>query len=166
MRAGRASASLASLDGVRNPLMASLASLDGRRWSGGERQRGVLGRSGGGMREMGELHVYDRNGSFYRRWLNLPLSAIAGNLNRTALSALFSKVVPKEDVGAALSVLDVLNSAVGIISPLYGGLLLGRLGVEYQPLISCIHYLLLLVAVTALVGRHVPGELEGKSKSE
>ena len=98
--------------------------------------------------------------------LNLPLSAIAGNLNRTALSALFSKVVPKEDVGAALSVLDVLNSAVGIISPLYGGLLLGRLGVEYQPLISCIHYLLLLVAVTALVGRHVPGELEGKSKSE
>ena len=62
------------------------------------------------------------------------------------------KVVPKSDVGAALSVLDVLNSAVGILSPLYGGMLLGRLGVGYQPHISCAHYLVLFSLVHLLIG--------------
>lgn len=55
-------------------------------------------------------------------------------------------------MGAALSVLDVCMSAVGILSPLYGGVLLGRLGVDYQPLLSAAHYLLLLVFATLLVG--------------
>ena len=48
-----------------------------------------------------------------------------------------------------MSVLDVFNSAIGILAPLYGGLVLGRLGVESQPAVSAVHYLALLLLVLA-----------------
>ena len=37
-------------------------------------------------------------------------------------------IIKTEDVGAALGVLDVMNSGVGVVSPLLGGLLLGQVG--------------------------------------
>ena len=51
-------------------------------------------------------------------------------LTRTCLSSIFSTAVPVADSGTALSVLDVCQSAVGVIAPLYGGLLASRLGVQ------------------------------------
>ena len=84
--------------------------------------------------------------------VNLPVSSVAGVLSRVTLSTLFSKAVPASDAGSALSVLDVLNSLVGIAAPIYGGVLLGRVGVTMQPAVSLAHYgvLLVLLRATAL----------------
>ena len=57
-------------------------------------------------------------------------------LTRTCLSSLFSSAVPVADSGTALSVLDVCQSAVGVVAPLYGGFLVSRLGVQAQPALS------------------------------
>ena len=46
-----------------------------------------------------------------------------------ATKSLFTKALSchaKDDVGAALGVLDVMNSGIGVVSPLLGGLLLVR----------------------------------------
>ena len=57
--------------------------------------------------------------------------------------------MPTRDAGSALSILDVLNSAVGIAAPIYGGVLLHRLGVESQPSVSAVHYVVLFALVRA-----------------
>jgi MFS family permease len=85
--------------------------------------------------------------------VNMPVSSVAGALTRTTLSSLFSKAVPRDHSGAALGVLDVLNSAVGIVAPMYGGLLLQRVGVEAQPAFSALHYVLLLALAFATIAR-------------
>ena len=69
---------------------------------------------------------------------------MTGHVTRTTLSSLFSKAVPTRDAGAALAVLDTLNSAVGVIAPLYGSFLSHHFGVGRQPLVSFVHYLVLL----------------------
>ena len=91
-------------------------------------------------------------------FINMPLSSMTGALTRTNLSSLFSKAVNTADAGAALSVLDVLNSAVGVLAPMYGGLLLSRLGVGLQPHLSCVHYVLLLVLAKVTIAKkgHAP----------
>ena len=85
-------------------------------------------------------------------------------LTRTNLSSLFSKAVPTRDAGVALSVLDVLNSAVGVAAPLYGGLLLNRLGVSMQPTLSFAHYIALLVLARLTVARPRAASTEAKKK--
>lgn len=76
--------------------------------------------------------------------INLPLAAFAGAVTRTTAGSLFSKAVPTRDAGSALSALDVLLAASNVLAPLYGGQLLGKLGVEAQPAIATAHYLALL----------------------
>ena len=85
--------------------------------------------------------------------LNLPASAFCTAVTRTCLSSLFSTAVPTKDSGTALSVLDVCSSAVGVVSPLYGGLLLSHLGVSAQPAIATAHYVLLLAASHLVLDR-------------
>mmetsp|Transcript_75128 Transcript_75128/g.149191 ORF Transcript_75128/g.149191 Transcript_75128/m.149191 type:complete len:101 (-) Transcript_75128:93-395(-) len=80
-------------------------------------------------------------------FVNLPISTVAGTLTSTTLSITFSKAVPAADMGAALSVLDVLNAAVGVVAPLYGGALLGQLGVGSQPALSAVHYIICLAVL-------------------
>jgi len=75
-------------------------------------------------------------------------------LTRTCLSSLFSSAVPVADSGTALSVLDVCQSAVGVVAPLYGGFLLSRLGVQAQPAIAAGHYALLLGLSAAVIARN------------
>lgn len=79
--------------------------------------------------------------------VNLAVSAVAGAVTRTALSALFSKVVPRSDAGSATSVVDVLSSAVNVLAPLYNGLTLSRVGVSAQPAVAGVHYVALLMLV-------------------
>ena len=86
-------------------------------------------------------------------FVNLPLSSMLGTLTRTTLSSIFSKAVPTSEAGSALSFLDVVNSAIGVIAPLYGGLLLDKLGVRMQPLVSLGHYVLLFMLGAALLER-------------
>ena len=97
--------------------------------------------------------------------VNLPLSACAGTIMRTTLSSTFSKAIPAEDAASALSVLDLLNSAVGVLAPIYGGVVLGRLGVGMQPVISVTHYLILLgLAQMTLTGLAKSEKAKGKDK--
>lgn len=83
---------------------------------------------------------------------NLPVSACAGTLMRTTLSSVFSKAIPATEAASALSVLDVLNSALGVVAPIYGGLLFGRLGVGMQPAVSVANYLILIALARATLG--------------
>ena len=85
--------------------------------------------------------------------VNIPLSSVLGTLVKTTLSTIFSKVVPASDAGSALSVLDLCNSIIGMTAPIYGGVLLGRIGVLRQPVISLVHYATLLGLATALTGK-------------
>jgi hypothetical protein len=91
--------------------------------------------------------------------IHLPVSQVAGRVGRTCLSSLFSKSVDLADQGLALSVLDVCNAAIGIVAPLYGGAVLGRVGVTQQPLFATAHYLILLPLTgffaSASVGKRV-----------
>ena len=94
----------------------------------------------------------------------MPLSAVAGAIVRTTISSIFSKAVPSRDAGAALSVLDVLSSAIGIVAPIYFGQIFNYLGVHSQPLLSAVHYVLLLVLAQATVARDAD-EAPDKRKS-
>ena len=85
--------------------------------------------------------------------LMLPVSSACGAAVRTTLASLFSKAVPVADAGSALGVADVCSSAIGVMGPLYGGLLLGRFGVAHQPAIACTHYVLLLGLAVVLAPR-------------
>jgi MFS family permease len=88
--------------------------------------------------------------------VHLPVSAVLGRITRTCIASIFSKAVPTEDMGVALSVLDVCNSAINVIAPLYGGLVIGRLGIAAQPLVASAHYLLLLPPTWLVVRAVVP----------
>ena len=59
-----------------------------------------------------------------------------------------------------------LNSAVGVLAPMYGGLLLSRLGVNYQPHLSCAHYVLLLVLAKATIARKTSTPEEAQSSAD
>lgn len=99
-------------------------------------------------------------------FVNMPLSSMTGPLTRGALSSLFSKAVNTADAGAALSVLDVCNSAVGVLAPMYGGFLLSSLGVGYQPHLSCAHYVLLVVLARMTIAARKRNDSEPKAKHE
>jgi len=95
--------------------------------------------------------------------VHLPVSAVLGRITRTCLASVFSKSVPMADQGLVLSVLDVCNSGINIVAPLYGGFLVGRLGVAAQPLIASAHYATLLVptwAVLTLMKRDAAAALQ------
>ena len=65
--------------------------------------------------------------------------------------------MPAADQALVLSVLDIGNSAINVVAPLYGGSVVGRLGIASQPLLAAAHYALLL-APTALVVRRAESE--------
>ncbi|CAM9193978.1 unnamed protein product [Chrysoparadoxa australica] len=77
--------------------------------------------------------------------VTLPLSVTCGSMLMTLLSSIFLKRVHKDDVGAALGALNVMQSVVGILGPLYGGLLFKHMGVLKRPLASGVHYALFLL---------------------
>ena len=86
--------------------------------------------------------------------VNQPISAFGTTVTRACLSSLFSKAVPVADSGAALSAFDVGSSAAGILSPLYGGLILSRLGVASQPAVAAVHSVLLPGLTAAVLARN------------
>merc|ERR1712087_214251 len=77
--------------------------------------------------------------------VHLPVGAVGKSIARACLSSLFSKTVPLADMGLAQSVLNVCQSAVSIMAPLYGGMLLGHMGVASQPIIASANYCILLL---------------------
>lgn len=71
----------------------------------------------------------------------LPLRLVSQTLLTTCLSSLFTKRVNSRDVGAALGAMGVLQSGIGIISPVYGGFLFQQLGIQFRAASAAIHYL-------------------------
>ena len=69
-----------------------------------------------------------------------------------------------DDVGAALGVLDVQNSLVGVIAPLLGGALLGAVGSDGTPQAAvCLHMVMGLV-LAALLPRVRDAETKPKEE--
>jgi hypothetical protein len=52
---------------------------------------------------------------------SIPLKSVATTAWSIAIKTLFTKRVPAADTGAALGLLDVLNSACGVAAPVLGG---------------------------------------------
>ena len=59
-----------------------------------------------------------------------PFKLLAGFLADLGLKSLFTQVVPQSDLGSALAVLDVMSSAVGVVAPALGGMVLQWGGVS------------------------------------
>ena len=66
----------------------------------------------------------------------VPVKLVGGLLGPTALDALATKLVPRSDIGAALAVMDVLQSCMGVLAPLLGGAIIEYGGLTAKPLFS------------------------------
>lgn len=73
-----------------------------------------------------------------------PLKGVCFGLLRICLESLFTQALPASSVGAALSTLNVLQSAVGVLSPIYSGWLFGMVEAGRRPLCSGAHYAVFL----------------------
>lgn len=62
--------------------------------------------------------------------------AVCAHAISVSQKALFTMSVAQSEMGAALAVLDVLQSCVGVVAPLLGGAMLGTVPVAYQPLVA------------------------------
>jgi len=65
-----------------------------------------------------------------------PVNAASVQVMSIALRSRFTELVPKANTAAALSSLDVLQSAVGVVAPLAGGFLFNGLTTAQTPLMS------------------------------
>lgn len=72
--------------------------------------------------------------------LVVPLRVVANAALGACLQSIFTKRVPQSDLGAALGALNVLLSASGVVGPLYGGKIMGSLGVLARPSVAAAHY--------------------------
>lgn len=84
-----------------------------------------------------------------------------------------AQVVPQDNMGSALAVLDVISSAVGVVAPLLGGLVVQYGGLLAKPIAAGSgHALLLLALLAGALPKGVQGEVTSetadgsKSKSE
>jgi hypothetical protein len=76
----------------------------------------------------------------------LPLRLIAHGLLSTALQTLFTRRVPAHEIGAALGSMGVLQSASGVLAPLYGAALFRGVGMQHRATAAGVHYLAFAVA--------------------
>lgn len=96
---------------------------------------------------------------------SVPLKSSAAAAYSLAIKTLFTKRVPSVDTGAALGLLDVLNSSIGVAAPLLGGLLLGAFGSDQLPVAGAATYAGLGVALVAVLS-YTPSTAASKTKSE
>ena len=81
-----------------------------------------------------------------------------------AIKTLFTKRVPAADTGAALGLLDVLNSACGVAAPVLGGVMLGAFGSASLASAGATIYaalgaaLLVVLHGPGVAGKRVPSE--------
>ena len=80
----------------------------------------------------------------------VPARAIANAAVSACLQSMFTQRVPQSDLGAALGTLNVLLSASGVVGPLYGGKLMGVLGVLARPAVTSVHYAVFFVVWWAM----------------
>lgn len=72
--------------------------------------------------------------------LLVPARSVANAALGACLQSIFTQRVPQGDLGAALGVQNVLLSASGVVGPLYGGKIMGVLGVLARPTVNAAHY--------------------------
>lgn len=94
----------------------------------------------------------------------VPASVVANSLLGACLQSIFTQRVPQSDLGAALGTLNVLLSASGVVGPLYGGKIMGTLGVLMRPAVNCAHYAAFCVLWWAMEVRGGGGARNGRRK--
>ncbi|CAN0463365.1 unnamed protein product, partial [Hapterophycus canaliculatus] len=72
--------------------------------------------------------------------LLVPASTVANGTLQACLQSILTQRIPLEDLGAALGVLNVVSSASGVLAPLYGGRIIGSLGIMARPTVNAAHY--------------------------
>ncbi|CAM9604999.1 unnamed protein product, partial [Heterosigma akashiwo] len=75
--------------------------------------------------------------------LCVPLKGLGTALLRVCLESLFTEAVPPGNLGAALGLLNVLQAAVGVVAPVYGGWVFAqadRMAVHRRPAVVGLHY--------------------------
>lgn len=82
--------------------------------------------------------------------LLVPARAVANAALGACLQSMFTQRVPQSDLGAALGTLNVLLSASGVVGPVYGGKLMGVLGVLARPTVTAGHYAVFFVVWWAM----------------
>lgn len=87
--------------------------------------------------------------------LIVPTRTVANGAVSACLQSIFTQRVPQSDLGAALGTLNVLLSASGVVGPLYGGELMGALGVLARPTVTAVHYAFFFVLWWAMEVRGV-----------
>lgn len=87
--------------------------------------------------------------------LVVPVRSVANAALMACMQSIFTQRVPRSDLGAALSTLDVLGSASGVVGPLYGATLVGMAGVSNRANVMAAHYAVFFVFwwVTEMRGR-------------
>ena len=78
----------------------------------------------------------------------VPIATLSLGLSQTCLASMYTAAVPAAQRGSMLGALDVLNSAVGVVAPLVGGLLIGRTGLLGQPTVAALLFGALAVVIT------------------
>lgn len=89
--------------------------------------------------------------------LLVPARTVANAALGACLQSIFTQRVPQGDLGAALGVQNVLLSASGVVGPLYGGKLMGHLGVLARPTVNAAHYAAFFVLWWAMEVRRGDG---------
>lgn len=72
--------------------------------------------------------------------LIIPVRAVANAALMACMQSIFTQRVPQSDLGAALGALNVLQSASGVVGPLYGARLVGTWGILARPTLTAVHY--------------------------
>lgn len=72
--------------------------------------------------------------------LLVPGTVIANSFLGACLESIFTQRVPQTDLGAALGTMNVLLSASGVVGPIYGGVIVGYLGLLRRPAVYCAHF--------------------------
>lgn len=72
--------------------------------------------------------------------LIIPVRALANASLMACMQSIFTQRAPQSDLGAALGALNVLQSASGVVGPLYGARLVGTWGILARPTLTAIHY--------------------------
>lgn len=83
--------------------------------------------------------------------VSTPVTVVAYSLLDSMIKGIYTDAVPSGLRGTALGSVGVFHSLMGIVAPLWGGVVFDRVSPSLTPAVICAHYVLLLVAVCVLL---------------
>lgn len=91
----------------------------------------------------------------------VPATVVGNSVLSACAQSIFTQRVPKSDLGAALGTMNVLISASGVVGPVYGAFLVGRVGLLRRTAVLAVHFLAFFVLWWAM---EIRGRREGRRK--